>query len=138
MPSIDTDTRLIMTILFVGAVSGMNVFFYTEYGLMFPYEGWSHAVLFGIMTVGVIMIMKAIFDMVLNDRIENFLLQRKIEQYWTRMTRQEDNKKRVRESLRGFDQTYAVGNVPQPPPRGFQPVQETDAVSPAFLTSFQE
>ena len=72
MPSIDTDTRLIMTILFVGAVSGMNVFFYTEYGLMFPYSGWSHAVLFGIMTVGVIMIMKALFDMVLNDRIENF------------------------------------------------------------------
>jgi|TARA_R110000824_G_scaffold35603_2_gene111382 hypothetical protein len=138
MPSIDTDTRLIMTILFVGAVSGMNVFFYTEYGLMFPYSGWSHAVLFGIMTVGVIMIMKALFDMVLNDRIENFLLQRKIEQYWTRMARQEDNKKRVRESLRSFDQSYAIGNIPQTPvPRGFPPVQE-DAISPSFLTTFNE
>lgn len=138
MPSIDTDTRLIMTILFVGAVSGMNVFFYTEYGLMFPYSGWSHAILFGIMTVGIIMIMKALFDMVLNDRIENFLLQRKIEQYWTRMARQEDNKKRVRESLRSFDQSYAIGNVPPPPiPRGFQPIQE-DAVSPSFLTTYNE
>lgn len=136
MPSIDTDTRLIMTILFVGAVSGMNVFFYTEYGTMFPYEGWTHALLFGIMTVGVIMIMKALFDMILNDRIENFLLQRKIEQYWTRMARQEDNKKRVRESLRSFDQSYAINNIPAPPPPRFP--QQEDAISPSFLTTFNE
>tara|TARA_B100000029_G_C17595790_1_gene964085 strand:+ start:1685 stop:2098 length:414 start_codon:yes stop_codon:yes gene_type:complete len=137
MPSIDTDTRLIMTILFVGSVSGMNVFFYTEYGTLFPYSGWTHALLFGILTVGVIMIMKAMFDMVLNDRIENFLLQRKIEQYWARMAQQEENKKRVRESLRNFDQNYALNNVPMPPPpRTIQP--QEDAISPSFLTTFNE
>ena len=137
MPSIDTDTRLIMTILFVGSVSGMNVFFYTEYGTLFPYSGWTHALLFGILTVGVIMIMKAMFDMVLNDRIENFLLQRKIEQYWARMAQQEENKKRVRESLRNFDQNYALNNVPKPPPPRMIQSQE-DAISPSFLTTFNE
>ncbi len=137
MPSIDTDTRLIMTILFVGSVSGMNVFFYTEYGTLFPYSGWTHALLFGILTVGVIMIMKAMFDMVLNDRIENFLLQRKIEQYWARMAQQEENKKRVRESLRNFDQNYALNNVPMPPPPRMIQSQE-DAISPSFLTTFNE
>ena len=137
MPSIDTDTRLIMTILFVGSVSGMNVFFYTEYGTLFPYSGWTHALLFGILTVGVIMIMKAMFDMVLNDRIENFLLQRKIEQYWARMAQQEENKKRVRESLRNFDQNYALNNLPKPPPPRMIQSQE-DAISPSFLTTFNE
>ena len=82
------------------------------------------------------MIMKALFDMILNDRIENFLLQRKIEQYWTRMARQEDNKKRVRESLRSFDQSYAINNIPAPPPPRFP--QQEDAISPSFLTTFNE
>ena len=42
MPSIDTDTRLIMTILFVGSVSGVNVYFYTQYGVDFPYGGYDY------------------------------------------------------------------------------------------------
>ena len=83
------------------------------------------------------MIMKAMFDMVLNDRIENFLLQRKIEQYWARMAQQEENKKRVRESLRNFDQNYALNNVPMPPPPRMIQSQE-DAISPSFLTTFNE
>ena len=87
MPSIDTDTRLIMTILFVGAISGTNIYFYTIYGVDFPYTGLSHAVLFGICTVGGIMLLKALFDLMLNDMIEDFLLQRKIDAYWNRKAR---------------------------------------------------
>ena len=82
MPSIDTDTRLIMTILFVGSVSGLNVYFYTQYGVQFPYDGYAHGVLFGIITIGGIMIMKAAFDLILHDMIEDRLLQRNIDNYW--------------------------------------------------------
>ena len=52
MPSIDTDTRLVMTILFVGAVSGINIYFYSQYGMSFPYGAEEHAVLFGIGRLG--------------------------------------------------------------------------------------
>ena len=31
MPALGKDTKLVMTILFVGAVSGVNVFFYAEF-----------------------------------------------------------------------------------------------------------
>ena len=52
------------------------------------------------------------------------------------MARQEDNKKRVRESLRSFDQSYAINNIPAPPPPRFP--QQEDAISPSFLTTFNE
>ena len=90
MPSIDTDTRLIMTILFVGAVSGVNVYFYAMYGITFPYGSLEHALLFGIVTVGGIMCIKALFDLFLNDWIEEFLLQRRIDAYWSRKAREEE------------------------------------------------
>ena len=62
MPSIDTDTKLIMTILFVGAVSGVNVYFYSTVGDLLLFGEYIHAVLFGILTVGGIMMLKAFFD----------------------------------------------------------------------------
>ena len=62
MPALEQDTRLIMTILFVGTVSGANVFFYAEYGVNFPYSHFEHALLFGLITVGAIMCLKAIFE----------------------------------------------------------------------------
>ena len=55
MPALEQDTRLVMTILFVGTVSGANVFFYAEYGVNFPYSHFEHALLFGLITVGGIM-----------------------------------------------------------------------------------
>ena len=106
MPTIESDTRLIMTILFVGAVRGVNIYMYTMFGINFPYTGIAHAVLFGICTVGAIMILKALFDLLLNDVIEEFLLKRRIDAYWNRKAREEDNRKRVRESLRQFNQTF--------------------------------
>ena len=92
MASIDTDTRLVMTILFVGAVSGMNVYFYAQYGVGFPYGVEAHALLFGISTIGGIMIMKAVFDLVANDYIEETLLQRRIDSYWSRRARESFNR----------------------------------------------
>ena len=141
VPSIDTDTRLVMTILFVGAISGTNIYFYTIYGVDFPYTGLSHAVLFGICTVGGIMLLKALFDLMLNDIIEDFLLQRKIDAYWNRKARDEENRKRVRESLRSFNQSfgqpfYGDSNLPamQQQPQQF----DGNTISPTFLTGFNE
>lgn len=104
---------------------------------MFPYAAYTHAILFGILTVGAIMIMKAIFDMALNDTIENFLLERRIDFYWRRKSKEEDNRKRVRESMRNFQQTFhpPLQQFPQPPP----PQQlDTDSISPTFLSTFNE
>nr|MDB4346107.1 hypothetical protein [bacterium] len=140
MPSIDTDTRLVMTILFVGAVSGVNVFFYSQVNDMLLFGQYIHAVLFGILTVGGIMVLKAMFDLVLNEYIENFLLQRQINAYWNRKARDEENRKRVRDSFRAFQQTnfgpqvYGDNILPQMP---MMPKQEA-TVSPTFLTGFNE
>ena len=145
MPSIDTDTRLIMTVLFVGAVSGINVYFFSQYGTTFvnAYGPYPVAVIFGVLTVGGIMILKALFDLILNDYIEDFLLQRQINSYWNRKARDEDNRKRVRESMRNFQQQFGLPsgsgvygdnvmpNLPMQP-------QETQTVSPTFLTGFNE
>ena len=134
MPSIDTDTRLVMTILFVGAVSGTNIYFYSQFGIGFPYGYVEHAVLFGVVTVGGIMCIKAFFDLFMNDYIEEWLLQRRIDSYWARMAREEDNRKRVRDSIRSFQQSnpmssiYGDNNLPQ-----MQPEPEI-GVKPAFLT----
>tara|TARA_R100000152_G_C6778269_1_gene208807 strand:- start:2520 stop:2957 length:438 start_codon:yes stop_codon:yes gene_type:complete len=140
MPSIDTDTRLVMTILFVGAVSGSNIFWYSQYGITFPYGAIEHAILFGILTVGGIMCLKAFFDLFMNDYIEEWLLQRRIDSYWSRKAREEENRKRVRDSMRQFNQNF---NIPTPPVYGdsnlptFTPPvvgEEQQLVSPTFLT----
>ena len=144
MPSIDTDTRLIMTVLFVGAVSGINVYFFSQYGTTFvnAYGPYPVAVIFGVLTVGGIMILKALFDLILNDYIEDFLLQRQINSYWNRKARDEDNRKRVRESMRNFQQQFGISqgqsfygdNVLPNLPQNSEP----QTVSPTFLTGFNE
>ena len=134
MPSINTDTRLIMTILFVAVISGVNVYFYTLYGITFPYGGYAHAVLFGISTIGGIMIMKAFFDLLLNDYIEEFLLQRQIESYWSRKGREEDNRKRVRESMKQFQSSFPSSNNIYGDNQLPIIKQEPEGVSPSFLT----
>ena len=111
----------------------MNIFFYAQYGVSFPYGYVEHALLFGVVTVGGIMCIKAFFDLFLNDFIEEWLLQRRIDAYWQRMAREEDNRKRVRDSIRTFQQAnpmsniYGDNNLPnlEPEPQG---------VNPTFLT----
>ena len=136
MPSLEDDTRLVMTILFVGAVSGVNIYFYTQYGFMFPYAGYTHALLFGILTIGGIMILKAIFDLALFDRIEDALLQRKIDAYWSRKQREEENRKRVRDTMRQYEQQYnpTFGVPNPPPPANYGTYENENTISPTFLT----
>jgi len=115
---LNKDTRLIMTILFVGALSGANVFFYANYGITFPHGVLAHSILFGLMTVGAIMIMKAVFDLALNDRIEMWLLDRKIAAYWERKARDEQQLRKMQESAKQYSSSFN--------PYGVAPTVEAD------------
>jgi len=118
MASLNKDTRLIMTILFVGTVSGANVYFYSNYGYQLPWTALSHAVLFGLLTVGAIMGIKAVFDLVMNDRMELWLLDRKIDIYWQKKQREEQQREKIRQSsnqyrpMGTYPQTYEEQEVP--------------------------
>ena len=112
MAALNQDTRLVMTILFVGALSGTNVFAYAAFGMNFPYGPLAHSILFGLGTIGAIMVMKAVFDLSLNDRIEMWLLDRKIAAYWERKARDEQQKVKMRESAKQF--TSSPFNYTQP------------------------
>jgi hypothetical protein len=109
MAVINRDTRLIMTILFVGVVSGTNVYFYANYGKDLPWSLFSHSILFTLLTIGAIMGIKAFFDLLMNDRMEIWLLDRKIKWYWEKRQREEQQKQRIMESMR----TYNVGGPAQ-------------------------
>ena len=100
MAALEKDTRLIMTIMYVGAMSGINVYFYSVYGADLPFSAATHAVLFSLITIGVIMMQKALFDLVVNERLEMWLLNRKIEFYWEKKTRDNAQKQRIKESMR--------------------------------------
>ena len=102
MVALNKDTRLVMTILFVGVLSGTNVFAYAAFGTTFPYGPVAHSFLFGLGTIGAIMVMKDLFDLALNDRIEMWLLDRKIASYWERKARDEQQRTKMRESARQF------------------------------------
>ena len=134
MPSLENDTRMIMAILFVGAVSGVKVLAYAEYGITFPYGSEAHAVLFGISTIGAILMIKVLFDVFISDMIEDFLLRRAIDGYWGRKQREEENKRRVKESLKQFQSNYNLtpamyGDNNLPTIKA-----EEQGVSPSFLT----
>lgn len=105
MAALNQDTRLIMTILFVGTVSGANVYFYANYGVNFPYTTLAHATLFGLITVGGIMCLKAIFDLSLNDKIELRLLDRRINAYWERRARDEQQRQKLQETMKQYNTT---------------------------------
>lgn len=133
IPALNHDTRLIMTILFVGTVSGANVFAYAKFGLNFPYTILMHGVLFGLITVGSIMVMKALFDMALNDKIEMWLLDRRISAYWERIAKDEQQRKKMQESLKSFQSENQTKRIPMVSQSGY----EGDTVSADFLTALQ-
>jgi len=126
MAVLNQDTRLIMTILFVGALSGANVFFYANYGIDFPHGILAHSILFGLMTVGAIMIMKALFDLALNDKIEMWLLDRKIAAFWERKARDEQQRQKMRDSARQFNYTPIA-----------QQTEDENSVGNEFLAALQ-
>tara|TARA_R110002020_G_scaffold153171_7_gene332419 strand:+ start:144 stop:533 length:390 start_codon:yes stop_codon:yes gene_type:complete len=127
MAAIDKDTRLIMTIMYVGAMAGTNVYFYSVYGWQLPFSAVTHAMLFGLITVGVIMMQKSIFDMIINERFEMWLLNRKIEMYWEKKNRDEQQKQKIRESMKGRNFGYYSN----------QPQQGYDEVSESFLQALE-
>ena len=103
LAALNNDTRLVMTILFVGTLSGANVYTYAKIGTGFPYGPLAHSILFGLGTIGSIMIMKALFDLVLNDKIELMLLDRRIAAYWERTAREETQRQKMRESAKQYN-----------------------------------
>jgi len=111
MAVLNQDTRLVMTILFVGAVSGANVFAYAQIGIGFPYGALAHSVLFGLGTIGAIMVMKALFDLALNDKIEMWLLDRKITAFWERRARDEQQRRKMTESAKQYNTTFPYANA---------------------------
>ena len=133
MPALGKDTKLVMTILFVGAVSGVNVFFYAEFGNLLSFSHYAHATVFSLMTIGGILVMKAMFDLALNDYIEMTLLDRKIAAYWAKKSKDEQQREKVRQSLNQFNQQWG------PPPQVLQPKAEepqTQAAS-TFLAQIE-
>tara|TARA_R100001015_G_C4634238_1_gene200390 strand:- start:4635 stop:5021 length:387 start_codon:yes stop_codon:yes gene_type:complete len=106
MAAIDKDTRLVMTIMYVGAVSGLNVYFYSVYGAQLPFPAISHAILFSLITVGVIMLQKALFDLAVNERLETWLLNRKIDMYWQKKNRDEQQRQKIRETMSSRNLSY--------------------------------
>ena len=129
----EDDTRLVMTILFVGAVSGVNVYFFATFGAEFLtiYGPYTLAILFGVLTVGGIMILKSLFDLVLNEYIEDFLLQRSINTNWARKAKDEENRKRVRESMRQYEE-FRFRPIPQQ-----QQYVDENVINPSFLMTEQ-
>ena len=122
-----------MTILFVGCISGINVFFYAEYGNLLAFSHYAHAVVFSLMTIGGILVMKAVFDLALNDYIEMTLLDRRIAAYWNRKARDEQQREKVRQSLQQFNNSWnrvPINNLAQK-------AEEPQTVSPSFLAQVE-
>tara|TARA_R110000744_G_scaffold141886_1_gene253336 strand:- start:758 stop:1150 length:393 start_codon:yes stop_codon:yes gene_type:complete len=130
MPALSQDTRLVMTILFVGVLSGTNVFVYAAVGTTFPYGPLAHSFLFGLGTIGSIMVMKAVFDLALNDRIEMWLLDRKIQNYWERKSRDEQQRNKMRESAKKYNTSFAY--QPQ-----LSPEEDNNTIGNEFLAALQ-
>tara|TARA_R100000353_G_scaffold171666_1_gene136212 strand:- start:2096 stop:2488 length:393 start_codon:yes stop_codon:yes gene_type:complete len=130
MSALNQDSRLVMAILFVGSMSGINVFFYSNYGAELPWSALSHAILFGLVTVGAIMIMKVIFDLALNDRIEIWLMDRRILTFWERQRRDEEQRQKFQQSSTDFMKQYNVTNLPTS--------YEAQEVSNTFLASIEQ
>jgi len=121
MPSLERDTRLVMTILFIGTMSGVNVYFYAQYGDLLAFSAYSHAAVFALMTIGGILVMKALFDLALNDKIEMLLLDRRIAAYWTKRQKEEQQRLKARETMNTYrsnfqQQVVQPQFIPQPPP----------------------
>ena len=132
MPALEKDTKLVMTILFIGAISGVNVFFYAEYGSLLAFSHYAHATVFSLMTIGGILVMKAVFDLALNDYIEMSLLDRRIAAYWTKRARDEQQRERVRQSLQQYNQTW--GYTPQQQETVVTPVKP----QPSFIAEIEQ
>jgi hypothetical protein len=135
MPSLEKDTRLVMTILFIGTMSGVNVYFYAQYGSLLAFSGYAHATIFALMTIGGILVMKAIFDLALNDRIEMFLLDRRIASYWLKRQKEEQQRMKARETMNTHRINYQTPTQPMFIP---QAVPEPQPATASFLAEIEQ
>jgi len=135
MPSLEKDTRLVMTILFIGTMSGVNVYFYAQYGSLLAFSGYAHATIFALMTIGGILVMKAIFDLALNDRIEMFLLDRRIASYWLKRQKEEQQRMKARETMNTYRINYKTPAQPMFIP---QAVPEPQPATASFLAEIEQ
>jgi|TARA_R110000824_G_scaffold88957_4_gene218444 hypothetical protein len=134
MPSLEKDTRLVMTILFIGTMSGVNVYFYAQYGHLLAFNAYSHATVFALMTIGGILVMKALFDLALNDRIEMMLLDRRISAYWTKRQKEEQQRMKARETMNQYRTAYQPATMPPPV---YIP-SPTVPATPSFLAEIEQ
>ena len=78
------------------------------------------------------MCLKALFDLSLNERIEMWLLDRRIKHYWERKQRDESVRAKLKDTMKQYSTTY---NIPQ---AQLVPSFESDGVGNEFLTALQE
>jgi hypothetical protein len=134
MPSLEKDTRLVMTILFIGTMSGVNVYFYAQYGHLLAFNAYSHATVFALMTIGGILVMKALFDLALNDKIEMLLLDRRIAAYWQKRQKEEQQRMKARETMSTYRTNFQQQQVIQPQFIPQPPVPS----QPSFLAEIEQ
>jgi len=139
MPALEKDTKLVMTILFVGAISGTNVYFYAKYGDMIAFNSYAHALVFGLMTIGGILVMKAVFDLILNDYIEMMLLDRRIAAYWAKRQRDDKQREKIRQTMQQYQPVNQNQQFQVQPPnfRQQQTIETEQSVAPSFLAKLE-
>ena len=69
----------------------------------------------------------------MNDKIEMMLLDRRIASYWSKKTRDEQQREKIRQSMNQYNPVQAQ-YVPMPP----SPVEEAPRVSPSFLAQIEQ
>ena len=70
---------------------------------------------------------KAFFDLVMNERMELWFLDRKLKLYWERKQRDQQQRQRLRESMRQYQ-----------PPQYQQTFEASEGVSNDFLASIEQ
>ena len=77
--------------------------------------------------------MKALNDLALNDKIESWLLDRRIVAYWNIKSKEEEQRKRMKDSLKTFQTDFQTTRIPQ---IGYDASQD-GGVSSDFLAKLQ-
>ena len=60
------------------------------------------------MTIGAVMGIKALMDLAMNDRIELWLLDRKIRVYWEKKQREDTQRSKIADNMRQFNYQVPV------------------------------
>ena len=79
-------------------------------------------------------IMKALNDLFLNDYIEQGLLDRRIESYWKMKNKEEQQRKRMQDSLKTFQQDFNTTRIPEI--STYQTIEESE-LGNEFLANLQ-